>query len=427
MPEVPDQWLADGAVAWTAAATSGLPVLVESLTPSTCAVEGGTTRFLGVGPCLLRASQDGGGGWSAAAVVDRVFQIRPTVLSPEGPTRDAAAAGAEGAVTLGVTPASAAWQATSSAPWLEVIGGGTGPGSLTYRVQPNEQPGARTAVITIRSGGSVATVSVRQQPYRISLRVTDVEDEGLVTVQWTPDGPSPRDFVLVAGLEPGGVALERYVGTALIFTYVAPPGRHFVRIYGAQDTTRLTPSNEVEVLVQMPRPPSTPVDLVATAQQQSVHLGWRNTFDGGEPADVVLHVSGAFALQMPIGRRHQISFDGVPPGVYTLQVQAVNRHGGSGLSNPVTVRIGEACTAPPAAPEWFGVGVMGARLTALWDAGPTAAPDYELRVDGIGSFRSGGARRMSGVVPPGPYTLSVAGVNACGVGAWSPRRTVVVQ
>lgn len=427
MPEVPDQWLADGAVAWTAAATSGLPVLVQSLTPSTCTVEAGTTRFLSVGPCMLRASQDGGGGWSAAAVVDRVFQIRPTVLSPEAPTRDAAAAGAEGAVTLAVMPASAVWQATSSAPWVEVVGGGTGPGTLTYRVRSNEQPGARTAVITIRSAGTVATVTVRQQPYGTSLRVTDVGNEGLVTVQWMHEGPSPRDFVLVAGLEPGGVALERYVGTALIFTYVAPPGRHFVRIYGAHDTTRQTPSNEVEVLVQMPRPPSTPVDLVATVQQQAVHLGWRNTFGGGEPADVVLHVSGTFALQMPIGRRNQISFDGVPPGVYTLQVQAVNPHGSSGLSNPVTVRIGDACTAPPAAPEWLGVGVMGSYVTVLWDAGPTAAPDYELLVEGIGAFRSGGARFMSGMVGPGRYTLSVAGVNACGVGVSSPRRTVVVQ
>ena len=70
---------------------------------------------------------------------------------------------------------------------------------------------------------------------------------------------------------------------------------------------------------------------------------------------------------------------------------------------------------------------MGDELTVLWDAGPTAAPDYELLVDGIGAFRSGGVRRMSGRVPPGQYTLSVAGVNACGVGAWSPRRTVVVQ
>jgi hypothetical protein len=427
MPEVPDQWLADGLVAWTAAATSGLPVLVESLTPSTCAIEGSTTRFLSVGPCALRASQGGGAGWSAAAVVDRVFQIRPTVLSPDGLIRDVPAAGGDGGVTLGVLPASAAWQVTSSAPWLEVVGSGTGPGSLTYRVQPNEQPGARTAVITIRSGGSVATVTVRQQPARVSLRVTEVEEGGLVTVQWTPEGPSGRDFMLVAGLEPGGVALERYVGSALIFTYVAPPGRHFVRIYHADDTGRSAPSNEVEVLVQAPREPSTPAGLVAMVQHQALTLGWRNTFAGGEPADIVLHVSGTFALQMPIGRRNHIRFDGVPPGVYTLQVQAVNRHGSSGLSNPVTVRIGDVCTAPPAAPEWFGVGVMGDELTVLWDAGPTAAPDYQLLVDGVGAFRSGGVRRMSGRVPPGQYTLSVAGVNACGVGAWSPRRTVVVQ
>ena len=427
MPLVPDQWLADGLVVWTATATSGLPVLVESLTPTVCVIEGSRTRLIGTGTCAMRASQSGGVGWSAAAVVDRVFEVRATMLTPVEPTEAAAATGGEGTLTVGVIPASAAWQVTSSAPWLEVSGGGTGPGALTYRAQPNAGSSVRTAVVTIVSGGSVATVTVRQLASRLVLRVTEVEPGGLVTVQWTAEGVAPREYVLEAGLVPGGVDLRQSARTALIFTYVAPPGRHYVRIYGSEDTGRSSPSNEVEVLVAQPRAPSAPVDLVAAAQGPSLTLAWRNTFLGGEPTDTVLHVSGAFALQLPIGRRNQVRFDGVPPGTYTLQVQSVNGHGVSGLSNPVTVRIGETCTAPPAAPDWFGVGVMGSVITVLWDTGPTAAPDYELLVEGIGALRSGGARRMSGAVPPGSYTLSVAGVNACGVGEHSPRRTVVVQ
>lgn len=427
MPVVPDQWLADGAVAWTAQATSGLPVRVESLTPTVCVIDGSTTRFVGTGTCAMRASQSGGVGWSAAAVLDRVFEVRATALMPETPTREAGPTGAEGTVTVGILPASAPWQVTSSAPWLEVNGGGTGPGVLTYRALPNPQSAARVAVITIRSGGSVATVTVRQLPSQVTLRVTEVEPGGLVTVQWSPDGVAPREYVMEAGLEPGAVALRQPVGTALIFTYVAPPGRHYVRVYGSDDTDRSSPSNQVEVLVARPLAPSAPADLVGAVQGASLTLGWRNTFTGGEPTDTILHVSGAFTLQLPIGRRNQVRFDGVPPGTYTLQVQSVNGHGGSGLSNPVTVRIGETCTAPPAAPDWFGLGVMGSVITVLWDAGPTAAPDYELWVEGIGALRSGGARRMSGAVPPGRYTLSVAGVNACGVGEHSPRRSVVVQ
>jgi len=62
-------------------------------------------------------------------------------------------------------------------------------------------------------------------------------------------------------------------------------------------------------------------------------LVWRNTLGGGTPTGIVLDVSGATQVSIPLPLSTRFSFSGVPTGTYTFAVRAVNGFGSSGPSN----------------------------------------------------------------------------------------------
>ncbi|MCA2972088.1 MAG: hypothetical protein INH43_26530, partial [Acidobacteriaceae bacterium] len=70
-----DRTLNAGPFAVTATASSGLAVVLQSLTPGVCSVSGTTVTPLATGECSLRASQSGGGTFTAAPEVVRSFVI----------------------------------------------------------------------------------------------------------------------------------------------------------------------------------------------------------------------------------------------------------------------------------------------------------------------------------------------------------------
>lgn len=75
-PPFATQSLSSGPVPVTATASSGLMVLLSSLTPSVCAVGGGNLAVLrAIGTCTIRASQPGNATYSAATDVDQGFAI----------------------------------------------------------------------------------------------------------------------------------------------------------------------------------------------------------------------------------------------------------------------------------------------------------------------------------------------------------------
>ena len=81
----------------TASATSGLPVVFSSQTPSVCGLESATVTFLATGTCTIQASQSGDGHYQPALPVEQSFTVAkdPQTItftsSPVAPTVGGAA------------------------------------------------------------------------------------------------------------------------------------------------------------------------------------------------------------------------------------------------------------------------------------------------------------------------------------------------
>lgn len=252
-----------------------------------------------------------------------------------------------------------------------------------------------------------------------------------VTATWDP---SPSDgvsgYVLEGGVTPGSVLAALPTGSAApTFTFDAPSGAFFIRMRAVSGGRRSAPSNEIQILVNVPEAPSAPTGLLGLANSSNLTLSWKTPTGGGQPTSFVLDVSGALTLSVPLAPLETFSFSGVPDGTYTFALRAVNGTGSSAASAPVTLTFPSACPGPPQAPVNLAVSKAGSLLSLSWDppdAGP-AVTSYLLRVTGAMNLTlplSG--RSIAGGVPPGVYNLSVLTVNPCGLGAETPAQSVTV-
>jgi hypothetical protein len=419
------QGLGSQRVPLDASATSGLSVTFTSMTPSVCAVSATDARLLAAGTCTIRAVQSGNVTWASSSTEDRSFTVLTPTISFSRESSPATRTGGGDRVSLTVSPANTGWEARSTASWVTTTSAGVGSGEIVFSVEPNTSAAARTATITV--GGVSHTV--RQAPSTlIELRIVEIRDNAIVTVQWRATGVIPRAYTLGGGSVSGVVERSHTAGDVNIFTFRMSPGRLFLRVYDAADTTFANPSNEVEVQVGQPVAPSMPDRFVAGVQGDTVDLAWITTYGGGEPTNVSIAVTGSFTGTFPLGNIPHRQFAGVPAGTYSLRLRAENAFGVSAWSAPVVVTVPSACTAPPPTPDWFSVGVDGRELTALWEPAAGAAPmEYAVVVDGIGTFSFGNQRIAKGTVGPGTYTLSVMARNACGWSAVTERVTVTVR
>lgn len=254
-----------------------------------------------------------------------------------------------------------------------------------------------------------------------------------VTLRWrpAPAGSPPRSYVVEGGVSPGQVLASLNTGSASpTYTFEAPTGAFHVRLHATGLGGRSAASNEVRLVVGTVEAPSAPASLLGLANGASLRLAWRNTFEGGVPSSLVLAVSGAATLSLPLGLTESFAFDGVPPGTYTFSVGAANAFGVLGpLSNAVTLTFPAVCSGPPQAPANVLAYREGRTVVLLWDppaSGP-AADSYVIDVTGafIGSVATS-LRTVRGAVGPGTYSLSVASANQCGTGAAAAAQLVVV-
>ena len=283
--------------------------------------------------------------------------------------------------------------------------------------------------------GNIATVSITvnapttpQPP--TELYVSSVVGN-VVTLRWKPAviGPAASQFVIEGGINPGEVLASLPTGSASpIFTFTAPTGAFHLRVHQVTGAERSGPSNEVQLFVNVPQPPSAPVDLVGVVNGDNLGLAWRNTFAGGQPTGVTLDVSGTITASLPLGFVDTFSFAGVPGGSYTFAVRATNAGGASAASNAVTLSFPGPCTGAPSPSANFLAYTVGGTIYVVWDPAPTgpATTSFVLNVTGafVGNFPTTG-RSLSGAVPPGTYNLSLTSVNACG-SATTAVQTVVI-
>lgn len=70
-----DQLLSSGSTGLAVSATSGLPVVLQSLTPSVCSLDAMTATLIAVGDCTIRAMQPGNSSFNPALAIQRSFKV----------------------------------------------------------------------------------------------------------------------------------------------------------------------------------------------------------------------------------------------------------------------------------------------------------------------------------------------------------------
>ena len=379
----------------------------------------------------VRATNSAGAGPPSNAIVFTLPESAPCgfiQLAPGSWTAPAQGGSSEVALVLPDYPPTS-WTASSSASWLSVSPT-SGTGSATLQLTAAQIPGVdpRNARVTV---GAHSVVVVQEGGHLLyvpsDLRVASVIGQQ-VTLQWewSADPPS-GGFVVEGGVTPGQTLAHIGAGSETLVSFAAPTGSFFVRVHTVADGLRQRPSNEVPLHVNVPVAPSPPRDLLGSASGNRVDLAWVNTFEGGAPTGLTLHVGGALTTTLALGLTDRFSYTGVPPGTYTFAVTASNSSGTSALSNPVTITFPGGCSGAPLAPGRLGAMHLGRVVTVRWDpaaSGP-APSDYVLQVPELGLSVPTGTRSLSGTVDPGSYTLSVTARNPCGMSPPSEVRVVV--
>jgi bacillolysin len=253
-----------------------------------------------------------------------------------------------------------------------------------------------------------------------------------VTFNWTPPvgGSPPTGYLIAGGVTPGSVDASVQTGSTFPgFSLQAPTGSFYVRVYTLSGASLSAASNEIQIHVNVPVPPSAPANLLGMVSGNTIALAWKNTFAGGAPTNIVLDVAGSINTSIPLGLTEGFQFAPVPPGTYTLSVRGVNVAGSGPPSSSVTLTFPGACSGVPLTPTNFLTSKVGNTIFVSWDL-PASGPAptiYVLQVSGsfIGSIPTP-TRALSGTVGPGVYNISVFAANACGNGVATPVQTVTI-
>jgi titin len=258
-----------------------------------------------------------------------------------------------------------------------------------------------------------------------------------LTLQWQPptSGVTPTGYVVQGGGESGEVEASLPVASGLpTLTFDAPPGAYYVRVHALAGSAWSPASNEIRIYADVPLRPSPPRNLRRVVNGSSVALSWENTFELGAPTGILLEVvraGSSSVIPLPVVETYRVN--GVPSGHYEVQVRAVNDIGESGFGSAVALDVpgscGVASQGPPHAPTDFVTATSGRAYHLAW-APPAAGPaveSYEVQVAGSYTTTTPTtARVLSGLAPPGTYTVSVAARNTCGTGPATPPATVVI-
>lgn len=327
---------------------------------------------------------------------------------------DASRAPRNGTLTLG----------SNGAVTYRPTAGFSGLDTFTYRARTAAGGTGNEATVTVR-----VQTTVPQPPTDFRVARVDGRD---VTFVWTAPGtgPTPFGYQLEGGLAPGQTLGVIPAGTGEAVKLTLPVGAFYVRLRTLTLSGLSAPSPDLAIQVGLANPPSAPAGLLGMVSGGRLGLAWTPTFDGGTPTNAVLDVTGAFTGSLSLGSADRFEFPLVPPGQYTFTVRQTNAVGASVASNAVTLTFPGGCSGVPAAPVRLRTIQGGGRVTVFWDPPPDgAAPSsYLLSVSGgLNATIPMGERTVSAPVPPGTYTLTIAGANACGTGPASVAHTFTVS
>ena len=313
-------------------------------------------------------------------------------------------------------------------------------------------PGATAATLTTPPITSVQRYWVRvSSPYgladSVSATVTPIPlvaqpsafyvksmSGNTLTLAWAAgQGQEPVTSHLIEGGVFGQTEVLAQLATgsgATTFDLIVPNGTWWAHVRAAAGSTVGAPSAPIRLCINTPCPAITPENLLGLVSGSDISLAWRNPLESGVPTKVTLLVSGSLtaAFDLP-GTADTFTYRGVPDGTYDLRVVACTASGCSAASGPLTLSFPGSCAGRPDVPARFMASKRGNTITVDWElpeAGP-APTGYLLTVTGsfVGTLPTTG-RRLAGTVGPGSYTISVAGVNACGTGTAATPITVTI-
>jgi hypothetical protein len=115
-------------------------------------------------------------------------------------------------------------------------------------------------------------------------------------------GTLSLEVVRTGGPTPGQTLAHIHSDSAApTLTVELPTGVFHARVRAVALSRTSTPSNEIRLVVNVPEPPSAPVNLLGLVDGTAIALSWFNTFQGGAPTSVSLVVSGAVDAVLPLG------------------------------------------------------------------------------------------------------------------------------
>ena len=130
-----------------------------------------------------------------------------------------------------------------------------------------------------------------------------------VSLTWDAPATAPAGYVVEGGVNPGEVlAAIPVAGTPTSFAFEAPTGAFYVRLHAWTASGRSPASNEIRIFVNVPQPPSAPTSLLGLADGANLVLSWQNGSTGGAPTSIILDVSGAATLSMPLPPNETFAF-----------------------------------------------------------------------------------------------------------------------
>ena len=214
-----------------------------------------------------------------------------------------------------------------------------------------------------------------------------------------------------------------------MFTFAAPTGTYYLRMRSMSGADVSLPSNEIRVFVGVPTTPSAPANFQAMVKGSTLWMAWQNTFGGGQPASIVMDVTGTATASIALPLAESYTIPGIPNGTFTLRLRATNGAGTSAQSNSVTITGPSTSCALPRVPGAYQATRVGNTVVMSWDppSGGTPASSYVITVSGSynGAFPVA-SRSFAAAAPPGTYVLSVRAANVCGAGPATAFQTVTI-
>jgi len=319
------------------------PITFTSSDPTVATIVNNQLHYVGIGSCVITASQANYLGGGAPLSATSVLTVTPATITPVAP----------GTVVIGTPDATLAWATTLSSPGITYTS--SDPNVATISGTTLHYAGMGTATIT---GTQQTTANYAPVPVTATLLVTNLAQVTTPVITFPALGTrqySNNGDITPAATSSNGAALSYTSSNPLVATIV-------------NGNVHMTPPNVINGVVSYPSPNTT--IITATAG------GGLTGIPGQLPADVstVLTVTPGSIIFPPLGVQKFSTVD-LPPGA-TSTVTVVNS---SNIATPITYTSSDPTVATIVNGNIHFVGLGSVTITA--SLGNVFVPDVSQNME----------------------------------------------